>query len=192
MILWYFFHKYFIRKKNTVYTLFVTAWQRRRWRRQVNSGWRSRWQMGRKPFCLRLDSGHIYGTRHNMFWEGSKACPGGSTARWAVEGCWIVRVGSNATKLQHSTFESRKKRKSRPTNPPSEKWLVDNQRIFFFLALCTVYGTMVLRDFWSTGCYMCTSICSVWRHGVRNAEKNRISMSQFDQQTHIVQFFEGR
>ena len=133
MILWYFFHKYFIRKK-TVYMLFVTAWQRRRWRRQVNSGWRSRWQMGRKPFCLRLDSGRIYGTRHNMFWEGSKACPGGRTARWAVEGCWIVQVGLNATKLQHSTFESKKKKKkkSRPTDPPSEKWLVDNQTIYFF------------------------------------------------------------
>ena len=47
-----FFSWVFYTKKNTVYTLFVTAWQRRRWCRQVNLGWRSRWQMGQKPFCL--------------------------------------------------------------------------------------------------------------------------------------------
>ena len=43
---------------------------------------------------------------------GTKACPGSRTARWAES--------------------KKKKKKSRPTDPPSEKWLVDNQTIYFF------------------------------------------------------------
>ena len=51
-------------------------------------------------------------------------------------------------------------------------------------------GSTALRDFWTMGCYMSTSICTVWRrYGVKYCRKTKMFMRQFNQQAHYLLWF---
>ena len=81
--------------------------------------------MGRKPFCLKQKQTGLQEQKHTYFYL-SFVC------------CMNVRCRVSMSSIFASTLASfmlkvkKKKKKSRPTDPSSEKWLVDNQTIYFF------------------------------------------------------------
>ena len=130
MILWYFFHKYFIQKKKHSLYAVCHCLTEKAMASPSEFGLAIEVTDGPKTlFCLKQKQTGLQKQKHTYFYL-SFVC------------CMNVRCRVSMSSIFASTFASfmlkvkkkKKKKKSRPTDPPSEKWLVDNQTIYFFLA----------------------------------------------------------